>query len=130
MEATSLAAKIKDRRSTLRLSMQKAADLAGVHRLTWRSWENGSTPEDYNHAGIERALRWNGGSVAAILTGGEPTLLPDSQRLPRTDEQEQLMAVYLSYRRRGLRHKEAKALIAAQVDEMNNEDEQRDRPTG
>jgi transcriptional regulator with XRE-family HTH domain len=60
-----------DRRKELGLSMSEAARIAGVHRLTWRSWEKASSrPEDFNHVNIERTLQWEPGSVASKLRGG------------------------------------------------------------
>lgn len=61
---------IASRRKALRLSMQKAADIAGVHRLTWSAWENGrARPESYNHAGIDAALRLPSGTTAGVVVG-------------------------------------------------------------
>lgn len=89
MDATRLATVIAERRKELRLSQQRAADLAGVHRQTWRLWENGSTPEDYNYAGIERALEWARGSVRTIMEGGRPAALP-SERDPDSIPEEEI----------------------------------------
>jgi transcriptional regulator with XRE-family HTH domain len=69
-----LARYIAGRRHELGLSAARAASDAGVARNTWSSAENGSREvRSENYAGIERALRWAPGSVAAILEGGYPT---------------------------------------------------------
>lgn len=70
-----LAGEIRRRRRALGLSMNLAAKLAGVHRLTWRAWEQGlARPEDYNYTRIENALGWEAGSVEVVLAGGQPTV--------------------------------------------------------
>lgn len=71
---TTLGTQIKRRRDELNLSQSAAARNAGVARSTWVAWEKGtSVPESFNHALIERVMRWEPGSIAA---GGEPTPLP------------------------------------------------------
>ncbi|MFC0438792.1 hypothetical protein [Kutzneria buriramensis] len=65
-----LAELIAPRRKALRLSQPRAADLAGVHRQTWITWEKGRVrPEEYNYAGIEQALQLPAGTVADVLAG-------------------------------------------------------------
>lgn len=69
-----LARKIEARRIELGLSGAAAARAAGIDRATWSSAENGiRRTAEHNYAGIERALRWQPGSISAILDGGEPT---------------------------------------------------------
>ena len=67
-----------ERRHELGLSQAAAAKAANVHRNTWTNWEKGTAPEEFNFAGIERALRWERGSVSAILGGGDPTPIPEA----------------------------------------------------
>lgn len=56
-------------RMQLGLSIREAARLAEVSRATWTALEAGTRKTaDHNHAGIERALRWNPGHIAGILT--------------------------------------------------------------
>lgn len=56
------------------MSVSKAAQAAGIDRATWSSAEKGDrATQPHNWAGIERALDWKTGSIAAILDGGEPT---------------------------------------------------------
>lgn len=117
MDGHSLATWIKDRRGELRLSMQKAADLADVHRLTWRGWENGSTPEDYNYAGIERALQWTRGSVAAILTGGRPKELEPDQSMSPAERAQAAIARYEAEVDRG-RAEQALPVLTATLAEI------------
>jgi transcriptional regulator with XRE-family HTH domain len=81
---------IKTRRTSLGLSQVAAASACitparrkGVHRQTWRAWEQGeAVPEEFNFVGIEAALRWTAGSVAAILAGGDPTPLEEEEAEP------------------------------------------------
>ncbi|TBL29073.1 XRE family transcriptional regulator [Verrucosispora sp. SN26_14.1] len=70
-----LAQKIKKRRlEDLGLSVSAAARAAGIDRATWTSAEKGDRDtQPHNWAGIERALNWRPGSIAAILEGGHPT---------------------------------------------------------
>jgi transcriptional regulator with XRE-family HTH domain len=78
-QATTLVNLIGPRRKAMRLSMQRAADTAGVHRLTWSAWEKGrAVPEEYNHAGIEAALQLPAGAVAAVIAGA-PIDVPQHQ---------------------------------------------------
>lgn len=104
------------------LSQAVAARDAGVHRQTWRAWErNDWVPEEYNHVGIERALRWQPGSVAAILAGGGPT--PDEDVEARPDKFEETLRQI-----EGLTDRERKAALAlyhALKDEPDIADERR-----
>ncbi|MCZ7376509.1 hypothetical protein [Micromonospora sp. WMMC250] len=69
-----LAKMIGVRRLELGVSAAAAARTAGIDRNTWSAAEKGEkNTQPHNFAGIERALRWRPGSIAAILTGGEPT---------------------------------------------------------
>lgn len=62
------------RRSHLGLSISAAARIAQIDRGTWTGVEKAAREtEEYNHAGIERALQWAPGSIAATLAGGDPT---------------------------------------------------------
>lgn len=72
-----LASEIRSRRIDLGLSVQKAAQLAGgIARNTWSGIETGrNRTQERHHAGIERALGWAPGSIAAILDCGEPTVV-------------------------------------------------------
>jgi transcriptional regulator with XRE-family HTH domain len=75
-EPTALVGLIGPRRKALRLSMQKAAELAGVHRLTWRTWEHGDArPQEFNLAGIDKALQLQPGTAAAAMAG-RPFMVP------------------------------------------------------
>lgn len=76
-EPSALVGLIGPRRKALGLSMQKAAELAGVHRLTWRTWEQGAAqPADYNLSAIDKALRLQPGTAAAAVAG-EPFFVPE-----------------------------------------------------
>lgn len=68
------------RREQLAMSQNKAAKAFGGSRTTWINWEKGEAqPERFNYIRIETALRWQPGSVNAILEGGAPTPLEDVQ---------------------------------------------------
>lgn len=78
-QATTLVGLIGPRRKALRLSMQKAADIAGVHRLTWSAWEKGKArPEEYNYAGIDAALQLQPGTIGDVVAG-RPFNVPGPQ---------------------------------------------------
>jgi transcriptional regulator with XRE-family HTH domain len=69
-----LAKKVRARRVELGLSVRAAAQAADIDRNTWSYLEDGSRrTSEFKYAGIERALQWESGSVAAILEGREPT---------------------------------------------------------
>lgn len=82
---------IRQRRLELRLSEREAVKLASIARNTWSGAEKGRVrTAEHNWPGIEQALRWAPGSIAAILSGGEPTIIEQPQRplarLPNGDE--------------------------------------------
>lgn len=59
---------VKQQRQSLGLSVRAAASKAGVDRATWTGMEDGSRgTQDRQFAGIERALEWPPGAIAAIL---------------------------------------------------------------
>ncbi|MEU1240085.1 helix-turn-helix transcriptional regulator [Micromonospora parva] len=86
-----LAEIIKTRRLERGLSTSRAAQAAGIDRATWSTAESGTRrTSEHNWAGIERALGWTTGSIAAILGGGDPTPVNDEAvdeeiELVRTD---------------------------------------------
>jgi len=64
---------MRQRREEIALSQSEAARQAGVRRGAWVSWEKqGVTPERHRYVLIERTLKWEPGSVEAILEGGKP----------------------------------------------------------
>lgn len=70
-----LASAIEDRRSELGLSLREVAQLADITGETLRAVRKGSNdPSPLTRRGIEKALDWKAGSVAAVLAGGEPTV--------------------------------------------------------
>jgi transcriptional regulator with XRE-family HTH domain len=89
-----LGERIAARRKELGLSVRAAAEAAQVDRNTWSSAENGTRRlAEYNYAGVERTLRWEPGSIDAILAGDEPTLTGDTQAIERQrDEEIELVA--------------------------------------
>lgn len=83
------------RRKALRLSIQQAAQQAGVHRLTWSAWEKGKAqPEEYNYAGIDTALQLQSGTIADVAAG-RPFNVAGPKPPPRT-RQEQARSVVLN----------------------------------
>lgn len=63
---------------------------AGISYETLRATRKGEgQPADATIYGLERALRWKTGSIGAILTGRQPTPLPNtSPASPAADGQE------------------------------------------
>lgn len=116
---------LREGRQRQRLSRTEAARRVGVSRQTWHAWETGvSTPQDQHYVGIEDVLRWAVGSVAEVLSGGEPTPLAEPE--PLTEEQQQLMDVYHVYVRR-YGPDEALRLLKRDVAEINTAREERAR---
>src|SRR5690554_5900860 len=68
-----LAALIRAWREQRGLSINRARRLAGVTRVTWTRWEQGTLPYRHHWPAIERTIGWRPGSVAAVLGGGDPT---------------------------------------------------------
>lgn len=76
---------MRGRRLHIGLSVHEAARTAGVSRNTWSGAESAARQlTERNYAGIERALYWAHGSVAAVLAGRGPTELPDADRASAT----------------------------------------------
>lgn len=72
-QLVSLGEQIRRRREEIALGQSDAARKAGVGRTTWLGWEKrGVTPERHRYVLIERALKWEPGSVEAVLEGGQP----------------------------------------------------------
>jgi hypothetical protein len=68
---------MKHRRLELDIKLVAAPVAAGVSKSTWVNWEKDrNVPEEFNFKRIERVLRWEAGSVRAILDGGTPVHLP------------------------------------------------------
>lgn len=64
---------MQERRKVLRLSVRRAAQLAGLDRDTWAAAEEVRRRlSEFNYAGVEAALEWTPGSVDDILAGREP----------------------------------------------------------
>ncbi|MGW3491952.1 helix-turn-helix domain-containing protein [Streptomyces sp. NPDC001054] len=91
---TRLAKAVEARRKTLGLSQVQLADKAGVSESTVQNLEAGHrrTRMPTSLPGVERALGWAPESAASILTGGEPTPLPEpapeAPKLPLRIQQE------------------------------------------
>lgn len=76
---TQLAAEIKARRTELRLSQAEVARRGFLSSSTLEQWELGRVskrPQPAKLEDLDRALQWQLGSAAAILTGGTPTPAP------------------------------------------------------
>jgi transcriptional regulator with XRE-family HTH domain len=116
--------RLAHRRRELRISQAEAARRAGVGRMAWYEWEAGRRGQrDSNYAGIEDALLWGRGSVAAILAGGEPTELPVPQLALPDPAREAFRDAYQAWRRQ-YGHARAMELLQAELDRLNAE------PTG
>lgn len=73
---------VERRRVNRKLSKVGAAKLAGVSRQAWTDLEAGIRDSyDTTYQGVEEALRWERGSCAATRDGGEPTELPEDERV-------------------------------------------------
>lgn len=87
-----LARRVRARRVELGLSVRAAAQAAEMDRNTWSYLEDGSRrTSEFKYAGIERALQWAPGSVAAILEGREPTPIQSGDAGEPVDEELELV---------------------------------------
>lgn len=70
-----VAAAVLARRVQLGLTQEDAAERGGLSATTWRLLENRaqSSYRRLTLAGVERALGWAAGSIAALLDGRDPT---------------------------------------------------------
>lgn len=69
----------RKRRQDLRLSKEEAARRGGMSVKTWTAVEDGRPVRDTTYVGIEDALEWERGSVAAIIDGGDAVPLEPEQ---------------------------------------------------
>lgn len=68
------------------MTVSEAARLAEVNVKTWTAIEGGSrATRDTNYAKIERALRWQPGSVEAVQGGSPAQLLPENGEQESSD---------------------------------------------
>lgn len=75
---------VRNRRLALGLSASAAAVAAGVARNTWSALEAGTQRmSEHKYVDVERTLRWEAGSIAAILAGGKPTPLREQATEPQ-----------------------------------------------
>ena len=74
---------IDDRRSDLGMTWDDLAGEAGVSTETLRLASDRPHMRTTSKRKIEKALRWQRGSIDAIRAGGEPTPLPDVEDYPR-----------------------------------------------
>jgi hypothetical protein len=80
-----------DRRGELGLKWENVAERAKVSPETLR--RNASDPTRMRTTtlkGIERALRWESGSIDRILDGGSPVALPEPDPEPDPDDDDEL----------------------------------------
>lgn len=77
---------MEERRGELGLTWEEVAAEAGVSVVTLRrnAGDDLSGMRVTTKKGIERALRWDSGSVDAITRGGEPTRLAEESAAPRS----------------------------------------------
>jgi hypothetical protein len=80
-----LAALMDERRAELRLRWRDVADLGGLSYEVIRAVRNGTGEiRLLTQRGIEDGLKWQQGSIQAILSGGDPVPVPDAP--PADDE--------------------------------------------
>lgn len=64
---------VRRERERRRLSLNRAAALAGISHMTWINVEKAAPARGLTYRAIEEVLQWEPGSVDAILDGGDPT---------------------------------------------------------
>ncbi|WP_405461584.1 helix-turn-helix domain-containing protein [Streptomyces sp. NBC_00101] len=67
-----LAAKVRERRLVLGMSITGAADSAGMSKDTWRRIEEGGLVRQTTYTKIDSVLGWAPGSALGILDGSDP----------------------------------------------------------
>lgn len=98
-----LAGLMDDRRIELDLSWEEVARRAGMVGMTLRRIRNGESALPRRTAAkIDRALKWQPGSVEGILADGEPEVIPKEDRSPDEISDEEVEDA-LSVMRAGLK---------------------------
>lgn len=90
-----LAIAMEQRRLELDLAWKDLASAAKVSVATLGAIRRGvNEPSALNKRRLENALRWEHGSIEAILTGGEPTTVADAadSQAPEGEHQDPLVA--------------------------------------
>jgi predicted DNA-binding transcriptional regulator AlpA len=77
-----------ERRGELALTWDEVATEAGISVQTIYRAINGTPMRTTTRKGLERALRWESGSVDRILDGGSPVALPEPDPEPDPDDDE------------------------------------------
>jgi len=76
------------RRVQLRMNWREVADAAGISYTALRAIRKGEyRPAELTARRLDDALQWMPGSVYAILAGGEPTAMENTERQPSTGAQ-------------------------------------------
>lgn len=70
-----LGQRVRAARLAAGLSIDAAAEQAGMSPVTWGRVEKGETVRALTYTAVEKILRWQHGSVDAILQGGQPSQL-------------------------------------------------------
>lgn len=72
---TSLASEVRQRRRSLSLTQEQAAELADVSVSTWGNIETGrlTDPSPTSAAGVARALRWPANFLEMVAAGQSPS---------------------------------------------------------
>jgi transcriptional regulator with XRE-family HTH domain len=93
------ARQVDDARQARGLSVRELARLAGVHYDTVRDLLNGETwPRDRSRQGIERALGWPPGRIAALAEGRAQQPEPEPEPAPSPPDTLDLSVLTLSER--------------------------------
>lgn len=79
-----------DRRGELGLTWDEVAKSSGVSTETLYRVGDGRPMRTTTKKGIERALRWESGSIEAILDGDGPTPIPEIDRPPEVNPYQEL----------------------------------------
>ncbi|MEO3874791.1 helix-turn-helix transcriptional regulator [Nonomuraea sp. B12E4] len=69
-----LAARVMSRRLELGLSIDRAAEVAGMSATTWARVEHAKQVQALTYAAIERVLGWESGGCRQVMNDGAPTL--------------------------------------------------------
>lgn len=93
---TRLGAAVRRRRSALGLTQKQIWDAGGPSDTTLSKWEKGesaSLPRISTQTRLDGVLRWEPGSAAAVLAGGEPTELDEPASAVASSSAEEPVAV-------------------------------------
>lgn len=117
---------MNERRGELGLRWEDVAERAGVSPQTLYRISDPNRIRVGTRKGIERALRWQSGSIESIAEGGEPTPLPDEPETPEpADEISELREMARSLQEQAEASTRLADQLLQRIDRLSQSGEQR-----